>query len=149
MRMSKGTANPGILRLAVDNASPTIDWLFEAGFEARPEHPILGGGHDPYSKKRYFWGPEGGMSILKVLETELQLEIDRGNVKVLVETEGKELIQERVGGPVKGVVSVGPDGIEVPHIGRSVILACGPYGSNSKMFEQIEGVKDYADTVYP
>ncbi len=149
MRISKGTANPDILRLAVDNAPATIDWLFEAGFEARPEHPVLGGGHDPYSKKRYFWGPGGGMSILKVLEKELQPEIDRGNVKVLVETEAKELIQDYVGGPVTGVIAVGPDGLKVRHIGRNVVLACGPYGSNSEMFEQIEGVKDYADTVYP
>lgn len=149
MRISKGTANPDILRIAVDNAPATVDWLFDAGFEARPEHPVLGGGHDPYSKKRYFWGPEGGMSILKILEKELQPEIDRGNVKVLVETEAKELIQDQVGGPVTGVVTVGADGVDVRHIGRNVVLTCGPYGSNSEMFEQIEGVKDYADTVYP
>lgn len=149
MRISKGTANPDVLRLAVDNAPATVDWLFDAGFEARPEHPVLGGGHDPYSKKRYFWGPEGGISILTVLEKELQPEIGRGNVKILVETEAKELIQDRVGGPVTGVVAVGADGVAVRHIGRSVVLTCGPYGSNSEMFEEIEGVKDYADTVYP
>ena len=149
MRISKGTANPDILRLAVDNAPATVDWLFDAGFKARPEHPVLGGGHDPYSKKRYFWGLEGGISILNVLEKELQPEIDRGNVKVLVETEAKELIQEHVGGPVRGVVAVGPDGMSVRHIGRNIVLTCGPYGSNSEMFEQIEGVRDYADTVYP
>lgn len=149
MRISKGTANPDVLRLAVENAPATVDWLFDAGFEARPEHPVLGGGHDPYSKKRYFWGPEGGISVLKVLEKELQPEIDRGNVEVLVETEAKSLIQDQVGGPVTGVVTVGPDGLDVHHVGRNVVLACGPYGSNSEMFEQLEGVKDYADTVYP
>jgi len=149
MRISQGTANPTILRLAVENAPATVDWLFDAGFEARPEHPVMGSGHDPYSKKRYFWGMEGGLSILKILEKELAPEIARGAVTVLTQTEATELIQQRPGGAVMGVVAVGPDKMATRHLGKSVVLTCGPYGSNARMFEEIEGVRDFADTVYP
>jgi fumarate reductase flavoprotein subunit len=149
MRISNRTANPGILRLAVDNAPATVDWLFDAGFEARPEHPVMGSGHDPYSKKRYFWGMEGGLSILKVLEKELAPEVTRGAITILTETEAKELIQDRPGGAVTGVVASGPDGQQRRHRARNVVLTCGPYGSNAAMFERLEGVTDYADTVYP
>lgn len=149
MRISKGTANPEILRLAVDNAPATVDWLFDSGFEARPEHPVMGSGHDPYSKRRYFWGAEGGLSILKVLERQLQPEIDSGRITVLTRTEAIELMRDQRSGAVTGVIAAGEDKVAIRHRARNVLLTCGPYGSNAAMFEILEGVRDYADTVYP
>jgi fumarate reductase flavoprotein subunit len=150
MRISQGTANPQIVRLAVQHAGPMADWLLGAGFVPREGHPVLGGGgHDPYSRARYFWGENGGLSILRVLERELQPQIDAGRVTPLLQTRASVLLQRRVGGPVSGVVATGPDGKAVEYRGRSVVLTSGGYGSNSAMFEQLEGLRDYADTVYP
>ena len=149
MRISRGTANPQFLRLAVDQAPAMADWLFDAGFRARPGHPVLGAGHDPYSKPRYFWGENAGISILRVLEQELQPQLDAGRVTVLLRTRASALMQRRPGGAVRGVIASGPDGEPVEYRGRSVVLTSGGYGSNPAMFERIEGIRDYADTVYP
>lgn len=48
MRISRGTANPGLVRLAVDHAADTFDWLMEEGFRPLPDHPVRGYGHEPY-----------------------------------------------------------------------------------------------------
>ena len=54
MRISKGTADKELVRLAVDNAAATYDWLTDSGFEPLPEHPVLGLAHEPYSERRYY-----------------------------------------------------------------------------------------------
>jgi fumarate reductase flavoprotein subunit len=150
MRISGGTANPEFVRLAAEHAPAAVDWLFDAGFVAQAGHPVMGGGgHDPYTTRRYFWGDNGGISILRVLERALQPQVEAGRVRVLLETRATALLQRRSGGAVGGVVATGPDGRQVEHRGRSVVLTSGGYGSNSRMFEQIEGIPDYADTVYP
>jgi len=150
MRISGGTANPVFVRLTADHAPAMSDWLFGAGFKARAEHPVMGsGGHDPYTRRRYFWGENGGISILHVLERELQPEIDAGRVTVLLQTNVTGLLQKGAGGAVRGVIATGADGASVEYRARSVVLTCGGYGSNSAMFERLEGIRDYADTVYP
>ncbi|HET9428913.1 MAG TPA: FAD-dependent oxidoreductase, partial [Allosphingosinicella sp.] len=67
MRISRGTANPGLVRLAVDNAAATFDWLEDEGFQALSDHPVAGYGHEPYRIPRYYWGEQGGLSIKDVL----------------------------------------------------------------------------------
>ena len=147
MRISRGTANPEILRLAVQNAARAADWLMDHGFEIRPGHPVLSGGHDPYSKRRYFWGMRGGLSVLDILERQLQQEIECGNVTLLLDTEVTALMQHRPGGEVTGVFAAPAGGHPRAYAGRSVVLTCGGYISNAAMFEQLEGVRDYGNTV--
>jgi fumarate reductase flavoprotein subunit len=149
MRISHHTANPEILKLAVDHAAAAADWLVDSGFTMKPGHPVLSGGHDPYSKRRYFWGERGGLSVLEILEAQLQPEIDRGAVTLLLETEVISLLQDGPGGAVTGVIAGGADGRAVRTLARSVVLTCGGYISNPVMFEQYEGVRDYGSTVYP
>ena len=63
MRISRGTANPGIVRLAVENAADTLHWLMDNGFEPLPEHPIIHYGHEPYTTPRTYWGKDEGRSV--------------------------------------------------------------------------------------
>jgi fumarate reductase flavoprotein subunit len=148
MRISNGTARPEILRLAVEHAAAAADWLVDSGFKPRAGHPVLAGGHDPYTKRRYFWGEHGGISVLEVLERELKPEIARGRVTLLLGTEVNSLIQDSGGGAIHGVVATGPDAKPVRYLGRNVVLTCGGYVSNGEMFAKYEGVRDYGDTVY-
>ncbi len=147
MRISKGTADPGIVRLAVFNAAETFDWLTDSGFEVLPGQPVTGTTHEPYSSARYAWGPEGGKSILKILEQELQPELDAGRVSVVMRTEATELIQAS-DGSVTGVVTTDRDGQSKSYVGHHILLSCGGYASNPEMYEELEGVKDYSDTSY-
>lgn len=148
MRISGGTANPDVVRLAVDNAAATADWLFDNGFQVQPDHPVLGSGHDPYSRKRYFWSPQGGLAILEVLEKNLKPEVERGRVHVLTQTEVTELVREGRDGAIVGVVTQGSGGKRTFR-GRNVVLTTGGYCSNKPMFKQIEGHDNFGDTTYP
>jgi fumarate reductase flavoprotein subunit len=60
MRINGKTSDPALCRLFVDNAADTINWLAKHGFEVHPDHPVLGGGHEPFTTRRYLWAKEGG-----------------------------------------------------------------------------------------
>ncbi len=148
IRISKNTVDRDLVRLAVWNAADTFDWLWDNGFEMVPEHPVAGRAHEPYSKLRYYWGVNWGVSIVHVLEQEIQPEIDKGNVTVLFGTEAKELVQE-TDGTVTGVVAESEDGSVAGHEGRNVLLACGGYASNPELFKELSGYTHYARMSYP
>lgn len=143
IKISKNTVNRDLVRTAVWNAADTYDWLWDNDFEMIPEHPVAGRAHEPYSKLRYYWGVDWGVSIVKVLEKQIQPEIDNGNVTVLFSTEAKELIQE-TDGTVTGVVTQGADGTVQRHMARNVLLASGGFASNPEMFKEQNGYAAYA-----
>jgi fumarate reductase flavoprotein subunit len=148
MRISKGTANPALVRLAVDGNGETFDWLLDNGMKVGDDHPILGTTHEPYSEKRYAWSTEkGGEAILEVLERELQPQIENGNVTVLTSTKVTDLIMD--GDSVVGVVSENEGGELAKHLGKNVLLTCGGYVSNPELFEKYEGIRKYNDSSYP
>jgi fumarate reductase flavoprotein subunit len=148
MKISKGTANPDIVKLAVFNAADTFDWLVDNGLVVSPEHPVTGTTHEPYSAARYAWGTEGGMSILAILEKQIKPLTDKGTVKILTSTEATELLKDP-NGAVIGVAVKNEDGSTAQHRGRHVVLTSGGYASNSEMFLKLEGAKDYSDVSYP
>lgn len=133
MRISRGTADPAIVRRAVQEAPHTLDWLEEIGYEIVPEAPALYYGHEPYSAPRTYWGPEGGQSILKPMRRRWDEEVAAGRITILLEHPARELIVEE--GRVAGVVAAGSDGpIELR--GRATVLSTGGYGANPKLFAE-------------
>jgi fumarate reductase flavoprotein subunit len=148
MRISSGTADPVLVKLAVTNAAPVFDWLMDHGFTVLPGQPVTGTTHEPYSRARYAWGHEGGRSILNVLRAQLQPQIDAGRVTVLTGTEVVELIQDR-GGSVQGVVTRDATGHTTRQLGHSTALTCGGYTHDASRFEKYEGVRNYSLATYP
>jgi fumarate reductase flavoprotein subunit len=148
MRISRNTADPVLLRLAVDNAAPVFDWLMDHGFKPRDGHPITGTTHEPYSHARYAWAKDGGRAILKVLNDQLKPHIDSGRVVVMTQTQVVELIQDAAGG-VTGVVTKTDSGQTARQMARHVALACGGYTENAAMYEKYEGAKDYCTSTWP
>ncbi len=148
MRISGGTADAALVRLAVFNAAAAFDWLTDHGFKVRAGHPVTGTTHDPYSHARYAWAERGGLSILAVLNEQLKPELDRGRVQVLTQHEAVELIQGR-DGAVRGVVTQDAKGERTRVNGRNVALTCGGYTANPQMFEKLEGVRTYSRATYP
>ncbi len=148
MRISEGTADPDIVRLAVFNAADTFDWLMDHGLGVHDEHPVTGTNHEPYSQPRYAWGKDDGRSIIRILSAQLQPHIDAGRVSVSLRTKVTELIQAP-DGTVTGVVTHNEAGEVMRHRARHTLLACGGYTANEKMFAQLEGARDYADVTYP
>lgn len=148
MKISSNTADPQLLRLAVDNAAPAFDWLTDHGFEVLPGHPVTGTTHEPYSQARYAWGHEGGMSILKLLLAQLQPHIDAGRVQLLLQTEVTRLLLSR-DGSVRGVEAKNLDEKKLQFLARSTLLTCGGYTDNREMFEKYEKHRSYSQATSP
>jgi fumarate reductase flavoprotein subunit len=148
MRISKGHANPELVRLAVNAAAPAFDWLLANGFKVRDGHPITGTTHEPYSRARYAWGQNGGRSILEVLNAQLAPHIESGRVIALVGHSAVDLTRDSRGA-ILGVVTRGPDGRKTSHRGRKVALTAGGYTANPVMYEKYEGIRTFTRATYP
>lgn len=146
MRISKNTADPTLLKMATFNAATTFDWLTDNGFTVREGHPVTGTTHEPYSHARYAWGPEGGRSILEVLNKQLQPLVDSKKVTLMTGTEVVELITDK-NGAVTGVVCKDDKGTS-RQTGKNVVLTCGGYMYNPEMFKQMEGAPIYSMMTY-
>ncbi len=146
-RISRGTIDPVISRLAVFNAADTFDWLMSRGFQTLPGHPVNGESHEPYSKPRYYWAAEGGRSIMKLLQREVQAPIERGLVSILLQHDVFELVQAR-DGRVRGVRARDAAGTLREFTARSVVLATGGYAADSATYQRLTGRPQYINMPY-
>ena len=148
MRISRGTANPELVRLAVDNAAVTFDWLVEQGFEPLPEHPVKGFGHEPYRKDRYYWGEDGGITIKNVLVPIVEQLVSDGRIAVGLGQSVTRLTMDD-DDAVTGLAAEGADGKVREYRAGAVLLACGGYAGNPQMFEELNGYPQYNAAPYP
>ncbi|MFL0414432.1 FAD-dependent oxidoreductase [uncultured Sphingomonas sp.] len=142
VRISRGTINQGLARLAIDHAAGTFDWLMERGFAPLPEHPIKGFGHEPYSQDRYYWGEKGGVSVKDVLVPIVEQLVADGRVDLRLEHEVVALTTD-ANGAVTGATARDASGATHDFTGAAVLLACGGYASNAEMFAELNGYPLY------
>ena len=147
MRISRGTANPGIVRLAVDNAADTLHWLLDSGFEPLPEHPIIHYGHEPYEIPRTYWGRDEGRSVLAALEPQYRREESAGGIETWLNAPLLRLTQDETGAVTGAVISRG--GRDVTVTAGSVILATGGYSANPELFPELSAGKPLYGGGYP
>jgi fumarate reductase flavoprotein subunit len=146
-RISRGTIDPDLARLAVFNAATTFDWLVSRGFEPLAGHPVDGQAHEPYSKPRYYWAAEGGRAIAKVLQREVRSAVDGGGASILLRHDAVELLQRR-DGRVVGVRARDDSGAVLDFTARSVVLACGGYAADPSTFSRISGRPLFINMAY-
>jgi len=114
--------DPVLVRLAVEEAPRTIDWLEELGFPFPDDNPVIYHGHEPYRTARTYWGRELGASILEVLRPRLLDLVIDGRIDLRLGTRMVDLVvHER---QVAGVAVHGPAGPRRIS-GTSVVLATG------------------------
>ena len=147
MRQSRGTANPAIVRLAVDEAAATVDWLCGLGLEPLPEHPVQSSAHEPYGQLRYYWGPQGGRSIRAVLAPQIDRHLAEGRIEVRLSHRVTRLLIEN--GAAVGVLAEDAQGVSHEFRGRNVALTSGGYSANPQLFEALSGSPQYSDGAYP
>lgn len=148
MRISRGSADPALVRLAVDNAAATFDWLEEQGFHALPDHPVAGSAHEPYRKDRYYWGEGGGRAVRDTLVPLVMRHVEEGRISLKLEHEVVELLLD-TNGAVTGVNARDGDGCIHRFQASSTVLTCGGYGANPGMFEELNGYPQYTSQPYP
>lgn len=134
MRISRGTADPQLARIATDNAADTLHWLLDNGLELEPEHPVIHFGHEPYSVARTYWAPEGGMAILKILRPLVARAVAAGALTVWTETRLVGLLSDADGG-ICGV-RVERDRVQQEVEAEAVALTTGGFSANADLFSQ-------------
>ncbi len=148
MRISRGTADPVLVRLAVDHAAATFDWLMDEGFEPLPGHPVMGNAHEPYSRRRYYWGARGGLALRDVLVPLVEALAAEGRIEVRLGHEAVDLVTDG-SGLVTGVTVRGPDGQVQRMEAQAVLLACGGYAGDAEVFAARNGLPHYTAAPYP
>ncbi|MBM3514200.1 MAG: FAD-dependent oxidoreductase [Alphaproteobacteria bacterium] len=147
MRISRGTADRTIAKLAVDNAAAAFDWLCDSGLVPVEGQPVKGSGHEYYNEARYYWGADGGVSIYRVLEKVLMTDIARGLVSVSLNTRVRSLVQNK-SGRITGVVAKDASGKTVKYAGKTVLLTTGGYAADGAMFKKLNGRTQHARMSY-
>ena len=148
MRISRGTIDQPIARLAVNNAAATIDWLVDNGYEVLPDYPVTGVLHEPYSKPRYYWSAKRGFGIFQAMQPKFAEAVKAGKVDLLLEHKAVEF-QTDSGGNISAVVARDSSGKRVVLQAKNVLLSSGGYASNAKMFEKLARIPKYLNHSYP
>jgi len=149
MALSRGKADPVVIRRTVDEAPATINWLLDAGLSPLAEHPVTGDspGRPAYETPRYLWAKDEGRAILDVIRRELTRELPRGLITLLLQTEVTELLTGRTGA-ITGVRVHGLEGSRTLR-GRKVLITTGGYAMNPAMFAELTGYPAYASGSWP
>ena len=133
MRISRGTANPALVRLAVDHAADTLHWLLDLGLEVLPEHPVVHHGHEPYGVARTYWAADEGRALLKLLTAELAARAERGGLDVRLETRLRHLTRD--GARLVATFDTPRGSCEIA--APSVVLASGGYTADPELFSEL------------
>jgi fumarate reductase flavoprotein subunit len=134
-RIAHGRIDPVVLRLFVEHAAATIDWLVDLGFAPAPGTPVAGEAHEAYSTRRYLWGTHKGLSILEALRPAHERLVRAGRIDLRLQSRMTSLLTD-TRGTVIGVRAATPDG-EVAHHGLNVVLASGGYAANPQLWKQL------------
>lgn len=120
MRISRGRANPELIRTLCEGARPAAEWLTGFGLEWEAGYPHTAG---------YRRSPKaGGQGLVDLLYRRLE----GAGVPVSYETGAADLmLDER--GRVGGVRCRGPEGVVDIEAGGGVVLACGGFQANVQM----------------
>ena len=139
--------DPTVLRLFVNNAAETIDWLETIGFKPASETPVAGEAHEAYSTKRYLWGDNQAISILDVLKPIHDKLIAENKIDLKLEHRFKEIIHDK-SGAAKGVKVSTKDG-EKEFYGENIVLACGGYAASEEVWKNINPEIPFASHCNP
>jgi tricarballylate dehydrogenase len=120
MRISRGRANPELIRTLCENARPTAEWLTDLGLEWEAGYPHTAG---------YRRSPKaGGAGLVDLLHRRLE----GAGVPVTYETAAAELLVDE-SRTVRGVRAHSPEGVIDVEGSSGVILACGGFQANVEM----------------
>lgn len=136
-RITRGTARDDLVTIVAENAGDTLEWLTERDFAFAPESPRIIYGHEPYETARTHYGKDEGLSILTVLETELEQTVADHELEVWTNAPVTELLtdaEDRVTG-----IGVYRNGQEFEISAEAVVLATGGYGAEPELFTEFDG----------
>jgi fumarate reductase flavoprotein subunit len=134
LRIGHGHGDEEIIRLAVEGAAGTIDWLEQIGLDFPAEMPVIYEGHETYVIPRTYMGRELGVSILKAVGPRFEQLVAEGRIRLLLEHALVQLIVS--GGAVVGGLFRSPGG-DVELRADATVLATGGYAGDPSAFARL------------
>ncbi len=132
-RINKKSGDHDLIKMAVEEAPHTIDWLDDLGFEFAPESPRIIYGHVPYSKARTHYGTEKAMSIYKVLLPLWEQYTANGNITCYLHHQFVGL--DKTNDRFDTIICDTSKGKQT-YQGNHIVITSGGYGSNPTYFAQ-------------
>ncbi|MCY4157540.1 MAG: FAD-binding protein [Gammaproteobacteria bacterium] len=134
-RIAYGGIDPVLGRLATGGAADTLHWLMDIGLELAPGTPMAGMVHEPYATRRYVWGHEQGLSILKAIEPVHRALAASGAIELRLQTRMTGLLTS-ASGAVAGVKAE-CNGQKLEFRAPSVALTTGGYAANPELWNEV------------
>ena len=131
----KGTANLSLLKLAIDNAADTVNWLETIGVNFPENHPVITYQHDIYSTRRYQWPIGYGKEILDCMSILINKYIDTNNITIINETILIDFIKDK-NDKIEGVTLLNNKNKKIKYYSNNIVLTAGGYTNNEKIFNK-------------
>ncbi|MCX8231299.1 MAG: FAD-dependent oxidoreductase [Alphaproteobacteria bacterium] len=136
MRICHETADPNVVRLAVNHAAATVDWLLDIGVPFPPDHPVISYNHDVYRTRRYQWPVKKGKSILAALRPLLAAHIKAGRIDLHLNT-AMTAIDRDAEGAVTAIRVQDAGGAGKTLQADAYVLTCGGYTNDPALFREL------------
>ena len=134
-RIAHGGIDPVLGRLATGGAADTLHWLMDLGLELAPETPVAGMVHEPYTTRRYVWGHEQAISILKVIEPLHRDLVASGAIDLRLQTRMTGLITSSSGAVIGVKAECRGEALEFRAPG--VALTTGGYAASPDLWNEL------------
>ena len=131
----KGSANLQLLRLAIDNAAETVDWLEEIGVQFPSDHPVITYQHDIYSTRRYQWPIGYGREILENFSKIIDKYVNLEKIILLNETTLIDFTKDN-NGEIDGVILESKNNKKTYYKSKQIVIAAGGYTNNDELFKK-------------
>lgn len=128
MKGGKNLNDPELLRTLVDKAPEAVDWLNSLG-AGIAKVTLSGGATNPRIHQ-----PADGSAIGPIVVDVLSKKLEELDVEIMLNTKAEKLIVKD--GAVVGVEATDKNGNPFKVNAKSVVLATGGFGANSKMVEE-------------
>lgn len=136
LRISHGTGRQDLIRLAVDNAKDTFEWLLTTGWTPIPEAPVIHPGHEAYNLPRTYWAQGQGKDLAAALVKQVEALAAAGKIEIKLNTRMTKLLKNGVG--VAGLEAQTKNGAET-FAAKNIVLASGGYARNPELSEELHG----------
>lgn len=134
-KIGRGRQDPALLRLHVDTAAATFDWLMDVGYRPAPNMPMLMPGHELYDVPRTVWAATWGVELRETLTRIVERPIETGAIELMLSTRVVAL-EHGKDGRIAGVLIEDESGARRSVAAKNVVLAAGGYAGSEETFKR-------------
>jgi fumarate reductase flavoprotein subunit len=138
-RINHGTGDGAKLKLWIEEAGATVDWLLQLGLQVGDDQPSINAAHEPYERARIYSPPKGGLAYIDCLAPVIEELVAAGKISLRLSMRMTGLVTDE-DKAVVGVRTLSPDGEAQTVHAKSVVLTTGGYAQSAKYWRELHGL---------